>query len=519
MREKAPDLQPVTEEKTRRRTASATLPTPDASARSAPRRTPPQAIPFPIPGATLSITQAALAENERRERQIAALYELWRAVPHTQSNRLMQMIAERVTTALDAHSCSLLLRERGGDTLRMAASVGLQQDVSESTTMLVGERIAGRVAASGQPILVNRDPRQHPLLAAGAGDGSQPGDIRARPEIESSLCAPLIAMDGTVVGVICLSRFTPAFPFTDSDLRVFSLFAAQAGAVIAHTHVVEDLTLAAEEATAMEREMARTKGLTALGQLAASVAHELRNPLSSIKGAAQFLLKEFANAEPETLTAADLEQMLPTLRDFLSIVVEEVDGLGRLTTDLLEFARPTPPQTTRHDLREVLRSEIAFLQPELKKMGVSRIEEVYAVTNPAWVEVDPSQIGRALRNLLLNAAQAMTTSGGVSPDNVVTVLLQRSGADGNSYAIVVEDDGPGVPEPLLEHLWDPFFTTKARGTGLGLAQVKQVITAQGGSVAVENMRTGGARFLLYLPAAMPPGAGGHAHEETDENGG
>jgi len=461
-----------------------------------------QSLAFSIPGATLSISQAALAENERRERQVSALYELWRAVPHTEPSRLMQLIAERATAAMDAHSCSLMLRERGGDTLRMAASVGLPQDVSETVTMLVGERIAGRVAASGQPILVNKDPRQHPLLREGAGEGGAATDIRARPEIESSLCAPLIAQDGAVVGVLSISRFTPALPFTESELRVFSLFAAQAGSVIAHDRVVEDLTRAGEEAAQMEREMARTKGLTALGQLAASVAHELRNPLSSIKGAAQFLLREYASAD---MSAEDHEQMRGTLRDFLSIVVEEVDGLGRLTTDLLEFARPTPPQTSRSDLREVLHHEIAFLKPELTRLGVSRIEEVMAVNNPAWVEVDAGQIGRVLRNLLLNAAQAMATTGGVSPDNVVTVVLQRSGADGNSYAIVVEDEGPGIPEPLLEHLWEPFFTTKARGTGLGLAQVKQVITAHGGSVAAENIRTGGARFLLYVPAANPPG--------------
>ncbi len=435
-------------------------------------------------------------EYDRRERQIAALYELWRALPQTESSRLLQMVAERATVTMDAHTCSLLLRERGGDTLRVAASVGLPADVAGSVTMLVGEKIAGRVAASGQGILVNKDPRQHPVLS----DGGAAPDITPRPDVESALCAPLVAMDGGIVGVLCLSRHSPALPFTEGDLRMFSLFAAQAGAVITQTRTVDDLTRAGQEAAEMEREMERTAGLAALGQLAASIAHELRNPLSSIKGAAQFLLAEFGDKD-----AVVSPEQIVTLRDFLGIVVDEVDGLGALTTDLLEFARPTPPERIRRDLREIVQHEIGFLTPELERLGVSRLDEVIALTNPAWVEADGAQIGGVLRNLLLNAAQAMTTSSGVSSNNFVTVTLQRMTENGQAmYAVVIEDNGPGVPAPLLPHLWEPFFTTKARGTGLGLAQVKRTVNAHGGHVHVENIRTGGARFRFTLPALEAP---------------
>lgn len=429
--------------------------------------------------------------DERREQQISALYELWRTLPQTESSRLFQMVAERATTSMEAHTCTLLLRERGTDTLRVAASVGLPTDVAESFTMLVGEKIAGRVAASGQGILVNKDPREHPVLQRG-----DTPDITPRLDIESALCAPLIAMDGGIVGVLCLSRHTPAPPFTDGDLRMFSLFAAQAGAVITHTRIVDDLTAASAETVKMEREIERTAGLAALGQLAASVAHELRNPLSSIKGAAQFLLAEFAEED-----APVTPEQVTVLRDFLDIVVDEVDGLGALTTDLLEFARPTPPERQRRDLREIVRHEVDFLTPELTRLGVTRVELMIALTQAAWVEADGAQMGGALRNLLLNAAQAMTTSSGVSGNNVITVTLQRSVQSGEPvYLLVVDDNGPGIPAPLLPHLFEPFFTTKARGTGLGLAQVKRTLTTHGGDVRAENIRTGGARFCLWLPS-------------------
>ncbi len=189
---------------------------------------------------TTTRSQAGI-ELERRERQLAALYELWRAAPQLEMERLLQLVAQRVTLAMDAHTCSVLLRERGTDVLRLVASVGLPSDVADSVTLLVGERIAGRVAATCQPILVNRDPNSHPLLAIAVDEG----DIRKRPEVESALCAPLLGVTEGALGVLCLSRHAPAVAYSESDLRVFSLFAAQAGAVIAQRQTIDDLTKAA----------------------------------------------------------------------------------------------------------------------------------------------------------------------------------------------------------------------------------------------------------------------------------
>jgi signal transduction histidine kinase len=235
----------------------------------------------------------------------------------------------------------------------------------------------------------------------------------------------------------------------------------------------------------MEREIARTANLAALGQMAATVAHELRNPLSSIKGAAQFLLRECGEASGDML------------RDFLNIVVEEVNGLGRLTTDLLEFARPTPPERAPYDLIEVARAEVAFLRSELEALGVATVREEFDTPAPATAIVDAAQIGQALRNLLLNAAQAAAPRADSVPAEISICLQQRRD---NVYEIAVEDNGPGVPVEVQPRLWEPFFTTKARGSGLGLAQVRRVMEAHGGSVRFEEAPAGGACFTLSLPA-------------------
>lgn len=428
--------------------------------------------PAPPPPANAPRPSPAGAELERRERQLAALYELWRSAPQTDLTRLLKNVTERAVAALDAHTGSVFLRERGTDVLRLVASVGLPADVADSTTLLMGERIAGRVAETRQPILVNRDPHTHPLLAE--------GDIAKRPEVESALCAPLLGITDEALGVLCVSRHAPATQYNDSDLRVFSLFAAQAGAVIAQRQTIDDLTQAAKDQAKLEREMERSRALAAMGQFAATIAHELRNPLGSIKGAAQFLLQDSRDE---------------TVRDFLNIVVEEVNGLGRLTTDLLEFARPTPPALFVSDLVAIVGSEVGFLREELARLGCSLVEEHYAVAE-APARVDAAQLGRAVRNLLLNAAQALAGVGNTRIDGRIVVRLD-AGEDG--WHLRVEDNGPGLPSEVIERLWEPFFTTKARGTGLGLAQVRKTIEAQGGAIHAENLPTGGACFELRLP--------------------
>jgi signal transduction histidine kinase len=421
--------------------------------------------------AAAPLADALAAESRLRERQIGALHDLWLAIPFTEPSRLYRMLTERVIAALEGHTCSLLLRERGTDVLRLVASVGLPTDVDDSVTLLVGERIAGRVAASRQPILVQKDPNAHPALKK-SGDGT----IESRPEVESAMCAPLLDLAGEAIGVLCVSRHVPARPYSDGDLRMFSLFAAQIGSVLAQHQNVEDLTRAAQE-------QARNAHLASLGQLAAMVAHELRNPLSSIKGAAQYLIQEKNASEA-------------TLRDFLNIVIEEADALGGLTTELLEFARPTPPMRIECDLARLLRDEAAFLKEELARLGAVTIR-VETPATPALCLADPTQLGGAIRNLFLNAAQAIASVGNSRVDGRIHARLV---ADADGYwQLTVEDNGPGLSAAVQDRLFEPFFTTRAKGTGLGLAQVRRTIELHNGDVTAENTGDGGACFCIHLP--------------------
>ena len=419
--------------------------------------------------------RSAAADLERKERQLTILHEMSLAIPLLATDRVVRLVVDRAASALDAHTSSLLLRDRGTDTLRMVASTGIASDVSESVTLLVGERIAGRVAASRQAIVLHSDPRQHPLLVG-------EGDIDRRPEVSGSMCAPLLGPgDGEALGVLCVSRHFPSPSFQEADLRVLSLFASHAGAAIARQQAVDDLVKEAADRSKLEREMVRSAHLAEMGQFAATVAHELRNPLGAIKGAAQYLITE--------------SKERPDLVDFLQIVVDEVDGLGRLTSDLLDFSKPSYPNRSNEDLVQVVREEIEWLRPDLGRIGASEIT-LRSAPSEAPCLIDRNQVNRALRNILINSAQAIASVANTRANGLIEIRILM---DGEDWRVDVDDNGPGLSASVQSRLFEPFFTTKARGTGLGLAQVRRDIEAHGGSIEAGTAPGGGARFSIRLP--------------------
>ena len=405
----------------------------------------------------------------RPDPSVLALGDLWRACTHTEAVRVPQAVVERAAHALGAHSASMMLRDTDGDTLRMAASVGLPQELAESVTLLVGERIAGRVAATGVGLKLSGDPRRHPALA----DAHR--DIAPRSEVASALCVPVADAAGNVLGVLSVSRYLPAPAFTEGDLAAAALFAAYAGARLSESKLRREATARVEEFAALER-------------LAASVAHEMRNPLSSIKGAAQYVRGKLTG--DDTAVCAE----------FLTLVIDESDSLARLASDLIEWARPQSPVHESRDLVALIRGQVSLLCADFEKMGVA-VRLCGDDVAPAWANVDAPQVARAVRNLLLNASDAAA-----SGDRKAAVMISiwpdnRAGRAG--YTIAVDDTGAGVAPERRDAIWEPFVTDKARGVGLGLAQVRATAVAHAGFAECTDAPAGGARFTLFLPHDAP----------------
>jgi len=230
-----------------------------------------------------------------------------------------------------------------------------------------------------------------------------------------------------------------------------------------------------EENVRLERELAERERLAALGRMAATVAHEIKNPLSAIKSIAQVM------REDESLNNE-------YSRD-LSLIVGETDRLSQSVTQLLSFARRETPVEQPLNTSELLRSVIHLFQANAREEG---IELEYSGTTDAQLSGKCVSVLRdALSNLLLNALQATENGGKV----VVSARVE----DGQ-VLISVQDTGPGIAAELREQIWEPFFTTRQRGTGLGLAIVRKRVQEVGGSASLASTRNGsGALFQLCVP--------------------
>jgi signal transduction histidine kinase len=232
-----------------------------------------------------------------------------------------------------------------------------------------------------------------------------------------------------------------------------------------------------------EREALRAEQLATVGQLAAGMAHELRNPLTSMKFLVQGALAGDAWEAP-SLGGRDL-----------AVLEEEITRLERLIQTFLDFARPPALEKRMLDLRPLVEQTLAFLAGRAAA-AASRID-FHAPPQAVLAAVDPGQFRQVVLNLVLNALEAMPAGGAVS------VNLTRT--DGE-VSLEVLDSGLGLPPGLGERIFDPFTTTKETGLGLGLSICKRIAAAHGGSLRGENRAQGGSAFTLRLPAT-PPDAG------------
>ncbi|MFK7987682.1 MAG: sensor histidine kinase [Sandaracinaceae bacterium] len=242
-----------------------------------------------------------------------------------------------------------------------------------------------------------------------------------------------------------------------------------------------ELTQATEELEAAQRSLVRSEKMASVGRLAAGIAHEIGNPLTSILGLVE--LVEDGGLEPD-------EQ-----REFLSRVRRETERIHRIIRDLLDFARAEPPAEVaeeRCDLVEVVEDAVRLVGPQ-KDLRQITLERRFVDPCPPAVGA-ASRLAQVVLNLLLNAADAMDSEG--------TIRLEVS-ADDTHVELAVSDTGPGIDPAIADHLFDPFVTTKpaGEGTGLGLAVCHTLVEQLGGSLDAENAEEGGARFTVRLPRA------------------
>jgi two-component system sensor histidine kinase HydH len=244
-----------------------------------------------------------------------------------------------------------------------------------------------------------------------------------------------------------------------------------AGDFLGYVILFRDIT----EILHLKKEMERSRHLASLGSLAAGVAHEIRNPLSSIKGFATFF-KERYQENPEDRKTAE-------------IMIQEVERLNRVISQLLEFARPMDMNRRWDAIQEIIRHTLKMIESEAGEKGISIHADI--PPEPENIFIDTDRITQVMLNLYLNAIGAMDNGGTLHV--VVSMLNNRM------VQIDVSDTGAGIDKENLPRIFDPYFTTKPSGTGLGLAIVYRIIEAHNGEIRVESERGKGTKVSVFLP--------------------
>ncbi|HEY8041886.1 MAG TPA: ATP-binding protein [Polyangiaceae bacterium] len=383
--------------------------------------------------------------------------------------------SRRVTTA------ALYLRDQDGDGFDLVGSIGAA--------------VPKRVEALGARPMLDRLEHQASIsLEELAREGNKPDAavMAAAATLGALQSAVVLAVRGDedeAVGLLFVADDRVRDAFTPEEVSLLETVSAQIGVVVANSRIYSRMK---------ERDR-----LAALGSMAAGLAHEVKNPLGAIKGAAQ-LLEEVGAAPSDDASA----------REFVGIILEEVNRLDRVVGSFLDYARPHAGNPIPLDLNAAVRRTVQILSSQITDGGIDVQLDLSEPLQRA--KIDPEKFRQVLMNLMHNAIQAMDGRGKVT----VTTSMRRSGRgrvpppDGSTPAsrrsltdetelveVSVRDTGPGIQPKVLRNLFVPFFTTKTEGTGLGLAISQSIAQAAGGTIEVHSQPGAGTTFTIVLPTA------------------
>jgi signal transduction histidine kinase len=281
-----------------------------------------------------------------------------------------------------------------------------------------------------------------------------------------------------IAGTFCHDRVQGAFAQKIGDCRKCVVYRESCGDEIRElvevfNQMVKDLRFNLQELKKADAEKARLERLSALGEMAATVAHETKNPLNSIRVATSYLKKNFQGE---------------ILGEFLTIIEEEVMRLNDITSNFLGFSRPAPLVFRNGSINAVVRATVELIRQEATDRNI----EVILLTdeNIPPLQLDQPAMKQALLNLLLNALEASHEG------DAITIATESAGG---RLRISVQDTGSGIPKEILADIFKPFYTTKTRGSGLGLAIVDRIIKEHGGAISVQSEPGKGTQFLMELP--------------------
>ena len=468
--------------------------------------------------------QQLAQENLVRARRFATLFNVARALMSTvKTERILQIMLHALTTSsgLNFSRAILFLLSEDGRSLSARMGMGPRNAVearrasrsrrlpteegeTDPGARQIGKRLWRDMEDLSLPVrssgcLVAKAVREKRSVRTDSGCGAVPKKISAGlcGNHPPSFAAVPLVFQGEARGVIYVDNMFREREITEEDIQILTMFASEACLAMENASLYESLEDALEKVRKTQDRLVQSEKLAALGEMAARIAHEIKNPLTVIGGfAARLTRREKGGGRDHP----------PTAR-YAEIILKEVKRLERTVQQTLYFSRDVVPAFQPVDINAEIREVLAMFRDELDEAGIAKAVELSEkIPN---ISVDPDQIRQVLWNLVSNAVQAMGNGG-----KLTVVTRPASAEEGDGVVFLVGDTGGGIPHDVVHNIFNPFFTTKPKGTGLGLPIVHAIVQNHGGTIQLDNREGEGVTFSIFLPREpKEKGTGGRILEQ------
>jgi two-component system NtrC family sensor kinase len=422
----------------------------------------------------------AQQQIEQLNNRLAGLYAISKTI--NSSLNLDVILSSTVDNILETHesdSIRIYLLDAEEKVLNLAAHKGLSTNFISKSFMKSrqpGNGLLGQTQLDGKTKIVD-----HILKSIGPYV-----DLFVEEGLQSTVYMPLITK-GASIGVMCVSSRT-LNKFSSEYVEFLSAIGNHIGIAVDNANMYKNIKTAYKDLREVQEQIVWTEKLASLGKLAATIAHEINNPLSGVLNYIRLMIKLLGQNRFS-------QEKLEDISRYLQIMESETARCGEIVKDLLAFARRTKITIESNSIEDIINKSLNLISHDLELKEI-QLKKTIEPKLPK-VKCDFKQIQQVLLNLMYNASEAMLNGG------ILTVTAKRAAGAKALLEIIISDTGCGIDEQDMENIFEPFFTTKEeeKGVGLGLAVVYGIITKHNGSIAVESELGKGSTFKIRLPCA------------------
>jgi two-component system NtrC family sensor kinase len=427
--------------------------------------------------AAIAIENARLYGEAKRADELAILNKISAAMTATLDlEQVMAAAMQGIDKALRMEAgCLLLLDEKQGKLVtRMNVRHGERREADFS--LALGQGLAGWVVQENKPLLVHDvrgETRFHPAL-------NQALDVITR----SALCVPLVLRDKAVGAIEVVNKLEGHF--TEDDLTLLSSIAASLAIAIDNARLYTEIKGFAEELARSQAQLVQSAKLAATGKLAASIAHEINNPLQAVQSCIYLVADGIGDADPD--------------KQYLDIAREELDRISKIVGRMVDFYRPSEGERKPTEVNSLLKNILTLMGKQVQQSQVT--VNTNLPSNLPLIMATADHLKQVFFNMILNALEAMPEGGELYvATRPVRSRVETIGGEKEEDFVQLEftDTGVGIAPELMDNIFDPFYTTKTKGTGLGLSISYDIIERHGGQMKVESTVGKGTTFLINLP--------------------